>query len=67
MHLLSEIPTDPDIFPLKEYEKPRDRRYRRACGTALHTGWTERRDSIHATRWVEDPRGIDRPPWMWDS
>jgi hypothetical protein len=64
VHLLSESPTDPGDFPLKVYKKPRDPRYSRRDGTAKHTGWTCRRDSIHATRWVEDPRGIDIPPWV---
>jgi hypothetical protein len=62
MRLLSEIPTDPGDFPLKEYEKPRDPRFRRSDGTARYTAWTQRRDSIHAVRFVEDPKGIDFPP-----
>jgi hypothetical protein len=60
---LGAIPTDARDFPLKQYAKPRDPRFRRSDNTARYTGWTERRDSLHATRWVEDERGIDIPPW----
>lgn len=55
-------PTDPHDFPEKTEPVVRDLRYRLSDGTALHTGWTVRRDSIHATRFVEDQRGIDWPP-----
>jgi hypothetical protein len=62
MKTLGAIPTTREPFPLKCYAKPRDPRFRRSDQTARYTGWTLRRDSIHAVRFVEDPKGIDYPP-----
>lgn len=49
-------------FPFSDDPPPRDPRYRKSDNTALHTGWTVARRSVHATVFERDDRGIDRPP-----
>ena len=64
MHLLSEIPTDVDDFPVREYAKPRDPLYRRSDNTAGYSGCRFIR-SIAAGYHTYDPLGIDWPPDGW--